>query len=259
MTFPFLIFTLFTNFFHKVINRDYKFYIRLLYCCLPILNDLLLLYTKINLSLIHVFSWVITILSFCRYPIYNYSRDNNSLFKVFFYTFPLYMLLTKSYEAIFLIIFYNYLQIWIKIKRKRNNETDKFNLIDIFIYAFLIYSSFFSIGGIDNRNCSFNTFIQPWNHKNLATFLEAYKIAVPMLLVTVSFFEICKLSNYSYLDSFFILFALLEVMNLKFFFELKNTGMTWKELGMSIAYYIISICVSYIQLILFIISFFITR
>ena len=144
MTTAFLIITYFTPFSYVKISKNFKFYIRIFYIGLSIIICILPFY--INLKLIHILSWSITILSLIPYPVVNYKK-NNLISQIFLWGFPLYILLTIAYEGIFLIIFYNYLQLWIEIEKKIE-KNNKFSLIDIFIYSFLIYSSFFSIGGI---------------------------------------------------------------------------------------------------------------
>jgi phosphatidylinositol glycan class N len=208
---------------------------------------------SINLKVIHLFSWSITILSLIPYPVVNYKK-NNLISQIFLWGFPLYILLTIAYEGIFLIIFYNYLQLWIEIEKKIE-KNNKFSLIDIFMYSFLIYSSFFSIGGIENMNCSFYRLIYYYLSSQILIYaLLSFKIMFPVLLVTASFFEICKKKNTSIFDSLILLIALMGFMSLKFFFAIKESG-SFKEIGMSIAIYIISIAIPYIQIIFFIICY----
>ena len=235
------------------VSKNLKFYIRISYICFSIIIDILPFY--INLKVIHILSWIITILSLIPYPVVNY-KNNNLISQIFLWGFPFYILLTISYEGIFLTIFYNYLQLWIEVeKMKKIEKNNKFSLTDIFMYSFLIYSSFFSIGEIESLNCSFYRLIYYFSSSPILKYaLLAYKIMFPILLVTASFFEICKKKNTSIFDSLILLIALLGFMSLKFFFNIRESG-SFKEIGMSIAIYIISIAVPYFQIIFFIICY----
>ena len=235
------------------VSKNLKFYIRIFYIGFSIIIDILPFY--INLKVIHILSWIITILSLIPYPVVNY-KNNNLISQIFLWGFPFYILLTISYEGIFLTIFYNYLQLWIEVeKMKKIEKNNKFSLTDIFMYSFLIYSSFFSIGEIESLNCSFYRLIYYYSSSPILKYaLLAYKIMFPILLVTASFFEICKKKNTSIFDSLILLIALLGFMSLKFFFNIRESG-SFKEIGMSIAIYIISIAVPYFQIIFFIICY----
>ena len=235
------------------VSKNLKFYIRIFYIGFSIIIDILPFY--INLKVIHILSWIITILSLIPYPVVNY-KNNNLISQIFLWGFPFYILLTISYEGIFLTIFYNYLQLWIEVeKMKKIEKNNKFSLTDIFMYSFLIYSSFFSIGEIESLNCSFYRLIYYYSSSPILKYaLLAYKIMFPILLVTASFFEICKKKNTSIFSSLILLIALLGFMSLKFFFNIRESG-SFKEIGMSIAIYIISIAVPYFQIIFFIICY----
>lgn len=165
------------------------------------------------------------------------------------------MLLTCSYEGIFLIIYYDYLQLWIKMKRNTNNKedkSDKFNLIDILFFIFISYTSFFSLQDVNSIRefdlPSISRFTSKDN--NIKTLLIMIKSLLPSLLATASFFEICEIYNYSILDSLIVLISMCEIMNLKFFYEIRDFG-SWLEIGMSIAFFVISNVVALMQILTF--------
>ena len=139
------------------------------------------------------------------------------------------MLLTCSYEGIFLIIYYDYLQLWIKMKRNINNKedkNDKFNLIDILFFIFISYTSFFSLQDVNSIR-EFNLFsVKKFTLKNdnIKMLLILTKSLLPAFLVTISFFEICGVYNYSIVDSIIVLISMCEIMNLKFFYEIRDFG-----------------------------------
>ena len=201
-------------------------------------------YHTFKYRIIKSFENIITILSLIPFPLYKGSNKNNLLSKIFLYIFPFYIILTRCSEVLFLIIVYNYLQIRFKISRKNliYKKEDKFNLIDIFIYIFIMFYSFFSFREIEDIN-SFDLF-------------EFFEIIIPLLLVSITFYEICKLNKYFNSNSLFVLIGFMDIMNIRLFLNIKDDG-SLREIGMSIALFIINNAISFIQIILFFIPFFI--
>ena len=230
---------------------------RIIYFLLAILVDVLSSIKDIKVIIIHILSWGLAAITLFPFPLYKTAKENNLLLKILLYLLPFYVLLTRSYESIFLIIFYNYLQLWIKLKwrmKSKENQIYNFNLIDIFMYMFLIYTSAFSTGNI--ASISGFTLSSVFRFSStylpiLITTLIVIKILLPSIFVAIAHFEICKKYNYSSWDSLFILIALCEVMNVKFFFDIKDFG-SWREIGMSIAFFIISNILAFFQFFMFI-------
>jgi len=264
LTIPSLFISLFTSLFHKVIIKDRGLYTRLGYFILAIFVDILSTDKNINVIVIHLMTWIVTIISLFPFPFFRISYKNNILLKLFLFIFPFYILLTRSYEGLFLIIFYDYLQLWIKMKYREtpekpgengedNANKNKFNLIDIFIYMSLIYTSAFSTGNVASLSgftlSSVFRFISKYWPK-LITTLIILKILIPSIFVTLAHFEICKQYKYSRIDSLFMMIALCEIMNIKFFLEIRDFG-SWFEIGMSIAFFVISNVVAFMQFLSF--------
>ena len=207
--------------------------------------------------IVHTLTWILTVISLFPLPFMKISKDNNILLKMLMYVFPFYMLLTRSHEGLFLILFYNYLQLWIKMKWRERNEVDKdnnikrdnFNLIDVFVYMSSTYASAFSTGNIASISgftlSSVFRFISIYR-PNLITALIMIKILIPSFFVTFALFEICKLYKYSNFDSLFMIIAMCEIMNIKFFFDIRDFG-SWLEIGMSIAFFVISNVIAFLQ------------
>jgi phosphatidylinositol glycan class N len=84
----------------------------------------------------------------------------------------------------------------------------------------------------------------------LITALIMIKILLPSLFVTLALSEICKIYNYSSWDSLFMLIAMCQIMNIRFFFNIRDFG-SWKEIGLSISYFIISNVIAFAQFFLF--------
>ena len=247
-----------------VLLKDWRLYIRLGYFILAIFVDILSTNNNINLIIIHSMTWAVAIISLFPFPLFKTSNQNNILLKLFLSIFPFYTLLTRSHEGLFLIIFYDYLQLWIKMKwREMPEETgendevkankNKFNLIDIFTYMSLTYSSAFSTGNVASLSgftlSSVFRFISKY-WPMLITTLIMIKILIPSIFVTLAHFEICKQYKYSSSDSLFMLIAMCEVMNIKFFLDIRDFG-SWLEIGMSIAFFVISNVIAFMQFLSF--------
>ena len=254
LTIPFYALSLFLPYFHPVKQKNWKFVIRIIYYFLAIIIDYISISDKIKKNIIHYLSWGLTGISLFPLPLYITSKEDNILLKVFIYVFPFYILLTRSYESLFLIVFYNYLQLWIKLKFRDNpQKINNFNLIDIFIYFAISYASFFSTGNVASISGFTLSSVFRFFSVNYAMYITALiliKILLPTLFVSSAFFEICESYNYSTSDTVFILISMSEVMNIKFFFDIRDWG-SWKEIGMSIAYFIISNVISFMQFLIF--------
>ena len=207
--------------------------------------------------IIHKMAWGLTILTLFPIPIFFTKKEDNILLKVFMHIFPFYILLTRSYEALFIIVFYNYLQLWIKLKFRDNpQKIYKFNYIDIFFYISISYASFFSTGNVASisgftLSSVFRFF--SINQPMLITALILTKILSPTLFMSSMLFEICDSYDYSTSDTLFMMISMCEVMNIKFFFDIRDCG-SWLEIGMSIAYFIISNVISFMQFIIFLVA-----
>ena len=201
---------------------------------------------------------VITILSIFPFPmLYRAENENNVLLKLFLYTFPFYTLLTCSYEGIFLIIYYSYLQLWIKMQwREKINEKKLFtyNLIDILMFIFITYDSFYSLTNVlnimDLTISSTYRFFPDKDYLLEEKILVIARTLLPDFLVTAAFFEINKKNNYSNIDSFIILNAVSQIMNIKFFFGVKDHG-SWQDIGLGISYIVISGVLPFTQILTF--------
>ena len=259
---------MFLPFIHQVILKDWRFILRIVYFSFAIIIDIISTFKNINIVVIHSLSWGLLIISLFPFPLYKTPKENNVLLKLLLYIYPLYILFTRSYEGLFLLFFYNYLQLWVKMKWREKSEEKteesseqngenvekySFNLIDIFMYMTLSYTSAFSTGNIASisgftLSSVFRFVSKYWPF--LITGLIMIKILIPSIFVTVSLFEICKKYNYSSTDSLFMLIAMCEIMNIKFFFDIRDFG-SWLEIGMSIAFFIISNVIAFLQFLYF--------
>ena len=256
LTVPVLMISLFSPFFHKVILKDWRFIIRFIYFCLAIIVDIISSIKNIKAIIIESLTWGLSLISLFPLPLYKTSKENNILLKILLHILPFYVLLTRSYESIFLIIFYNYLQLWINLKwrTKKVNQKYNFNLMDLFVFLTLLYMSAFMTGNVASISgftissvFRFTAIYIPI----LITILIMIKILLPSLFVTLALSEICKRYDYSNWDSLFMLIAMCQIMNIRFFFNIRDFG-SWKEIGLSISFFIISNVIAFVQFFMFI-------
>ena len=251
---PFYVLSLFLPYIHQVKTKNWKFVLRLLYYFLAILIDFLSIFKSVNKMIIHSLAWSLSLISLLPIPLYHSDKEENILLKILIYIFPFYILLTRSYEALFIIVFYNYLQLWLKLKFRDNPQKKyKFNYIDIFFYISISYASFFSTGNVASISgftlSSVFRFFSVYRPIPI-TILILIKILLPTLFISSAFLKIIDSYNYSLFDTLFMIISMSEVMNIKFFFDIRDWG-SWREIGMSIAYFIISNVISFMQFLIF--------
>ena len=204
--------------------------------------------------IIHIAAWGLSLISLFPIPLYHTDKEENILLKIFIYIFPFYILLTRSYESLFLIVFYNYLQLWSKLKFRNNpQKIYKFSYIDIFFYMSISYASFFSTGNVASISgftlSSVFRFFSVYRPIPI-TILILIKILLPTLFISSALLKNIDSYNYSLFDTLFMMISMSEVMNIKFFFDIRDWG-SWLEIGMSIAYFIISNVISFMQFLIF--------
>jgi phosphatidylinositol glycan class N len=247
--------SLFSPYFHKVFQIDWRLIVRLIYFCLAIVIDIISTSKKIKFIIIEGLTWGLSLIALFPLPLLKTAKENNILLKILLRIMPFYILLTRSYESIFLIIFYNYLQLWINLKWriKKANQKYNFNLIDLFMFLTLLYISAFMTGNVASISgftiSSVFRFISVYI-PSLLTALIMIKLLLPSFFVTLALSEICKIYNYSIWDSLFMLVAFSQIMNIRFFFNIRDFG-SWKDIGLSISYFIITNVITFVQFFMF--------
>ena len=247
--------SIFSPYFHKVIQIDWRLILRLIYFFLAIIIDIISTSKNIKFIIIEGLSWGLSLITLFPLPLLKTTKENNILLKILLYIMPFYVLLTRSYESIFLIIFYNYLQLWINLKwrTKKENQKYNFNLVDLFMFLTLLYISAFMTGNVASISgftmSSVFRFISVYI-PTLLTSLIMIKLLFPSFFVTLALSEICKIYNYSIWDSLFMLVAFSQIMNIRFFFNIRDFG-SWKDIGLSISYFIITNVITFVQFFMF--------
>ena len=218
-------------------------------------------------------SWGLLALSVVPYPRIRCSENShqNKIASLFLRMAPVYILLSVSYEGLFIVTFYNVLQIWVSMSSKigntskNRNEKSKINtafrffggyLVDVVLYLFLCYASFFSTGNIASisgfevsSTYRFVTVFSPFT----MTGLIGTKIFLPFLLVATAFFAVSKAKRQEPTNNFFMAIALSDFIAIVFFFLVRDTG-SWRDIGMTIGNFSISNLFILLQLLLLVLS-----
>ncbi|EFA82521.1 phosphatidylinositol glycan [Heterostelium album PN500] len=172
-----------------------------------------------------------------------------------------FVLFGVSYEILFYAIFIVTLSIWMYTEFTLDSDkaSDNITQNDIkraIIYIFFCYIGFFGVGNIASISSfdlsatyRFTTIFNPF----LMGFLLLIKIFIPLLIVALSFSLLNNCLNIPRPASFLVVIALTDIMNINFFFLVKDTG-SWLEIGISISHYAISNAFIILQLLLFAVS-----
>ena len=243
--------------------------IRILYCFLAIIIDVIYALKLVDVKYIHIVSWILLVISILPFPkfLYSIGNENQIIAKIFLYMFPFYILMTVSCEALFLIIFYNLIQLWVA-KRQWKKEFDQDNmkfrgdyLIESILYLFLSYASSFSTGVLANISGfdikSVFRLVTRY-YPMLIMFLILAKIILPFVLVNAGFYAVCKHNRASFSNIILVLGAICEPLCIFYFFYVKDDA-SWLDMGLSISYFGLSNFIALAHLILMMVSLLIYR
>lgn len=270
-----LVISIFTPLSHKLRSVTKAVRVRVLYSIVAVCIDIASFCQLLPPAVIQCCSWGLLVLSILPYPKIHFSNNSNNQNKItslFLRIAPVYILLSVSYEGLFIVTFYNVLQIWLSMSSKTSNVSKKGNeksktnstvfrffsgyLVDVVLYLFLCYASFFSTGNIASisgfevsSTYRFVTVFSPFT----MTGLIGAKIFLPFLLVAAAFFAVSKAKRQEPANSFFMAIALSDFIAIVFFFLVRDTG-SWMDIGMTIGNFSISNLFILLQLILLVLS-----
>lgn len=272
-----LVISVFTPLSHKLKSSGTAVYVRVLYGIFAVCVDIASFCELLPPVVVQGCSWGLLALSVIPYPRIRCNRnDQDKIASLFLRMAPVYILLSVSYEGLFIVAFYNVLQIWVSMSSKtRSNQTRKSKkgeknggantppfkffggyLVDVVLYLFLCYASFFSTGNIASisgfevsSTYRFVTVFSPFT----MTGLIGAKIFLPFLLVATAFFAVSKAKRQVPTNSFFMAIALSDFIAIVFFFLVRDTG-SWRDIGMTIGNFSIANLFILLQLILLVLS-----
>ena len=228
--------------------------------------------------LINMFSWG-TLLFSVLAPFFGPVSLSGRLLHIALSLFTIFILLSTSFEAIFILWLCATLYIWIlveeKLREKRlkvtgfwqslilfqtptvitlvpnteNNSSTKTisaeSIRQVAMCLFLGLLSFFGIGNI----ASVNTFDPATVYCFLTVFspfvmggLILLKMAIPFVYVSCAYNSIVTLLGQSLRNSLLLMLVMTDIMALNFFFLVRDSG-SWLEIGISISHYVIMMVV----------------
>lgn len=226
--------------------------------------------------LINLFSWF-NLLCSISLPHLGPVSVTGRLLHIFLSLYTTFVLLSTSFEAVFVVLLFAGLCLWLAIEDKLvpshyrqttlwegviafshskvvtilPNQTEKprlgvslNDLRQVFICLLLGLISFFGTGNI----ASVNTFDPSTVYCFLTVFspfimgsLILWKMAIPFIFVSCVFNIIISLTDRALKTHLLLMLLMSDVMGLNFFFLVQDSG-SWLEIGISISHYVIMMC-----------------
>lgn len=245
-------------------------------CFIPALTNWFFMQKKAIPLVINLFSWFNL---FCSISLPHLGPISltGRLLQVFLSLYTTFILLSTSFEALFVLLLFVVLCLWLTIEDKLipvhyrltslwdgvlsfrqskvvtilPNQTEKprlgVSLNDlrlVFICILLGLVSFFGTGNI----ASVNTFDPSTVYCFLTVFspfvmgsLILLKMVIPFILVSCVFNVIISLTDRAIKTHLLLMLLMSDVMGLNFFFLVRDSG-SWLDIGMSISHYVIMMC-----------------
>ena len=194
----------------------------------------------------YLVSWILLPLSLFSY-VYYHRGGGVQLFSnpgsVFALFAPTYILLSVSYESIFLVVLSVVLVGWVRAERYLHQTSHASHYLrGALLYLVFTYLSFFGTGNTG----SLSSFEISSTYRFVSVFspflmglLLLIKVVIPFILVGVAFAWINAEHRMAEERVFVSVLALSNVMAYTFFFLVKDEG-SWREIGVSISHFVMS-------------------
>lgn len=240
----------------------------------PLLTNMFFTRKEAIPFLINIFSWSALLLSITA-PIFGPKSLSGRLLHVALSLYTVFILLSTSFEAIFILLLCATLYVWLMIEEKlagRHSKVtglweslisfqkqtittllpnDNFaastrvvtadSIRQVAMCLFFGILSFFGIGNI----ASVNTFDPATVYCFLTVFspfvmgaLILLKMVIPFVYVTCAYNSIMTMLGQTLRNSLLIMLVMTDIMALNFFFLVRDSG-SWLEIGISISHYVI--------------------
>ena len=226
---------------------------------------------------VNAFSWGTLLLSITA-PFFGPKRLSGRLLHIALSLYTVFILLSTSFEAIFILLFCTGLYVWLVIEERLAGKPLKVSGLWVSLISFqkqtvttllpddksastreitadsirqvalcLIFGilSFFGIGNI----ASVNTFDPSTVYCFLTVFspfvmgsLILLKMVIPFVYVSCTYNSIMILLGQSMRNSLLLMLIMTDIMALNFFFLVRDSG-SWLEIGISISHYVIMMVV----------------
>ena len=167
--------------------------------------------------------------------------------------FGMYLLMSISYDALFLVVLICLIALWVILEKyvfhdKKQWQTDENQLTTAHIriavmFTYFIFLSFFGTGNIASINSfdiasvyCFKTVFNPW----VQGIILALKVAIPFAVVIIFFRSLQKLICIPLAGCFLMILLFGDIMAVNFFFLVKDEG-SWLDIGQSLSHFVITL------------------
>ena len=167
--------------------------------------------------------------------------------------FGMYLLMSVSYDALFLVVLICLMALWVVLEKyvfhdKKQWQTDENQLTTAHIriavmFTYFIFLSFFGTGNIASINSfdiasvyCFKTVFNPW----VQGIILALKVAIPFAVVIIFFRSLQKLIRIPLAGCFLMILLFGDIMAVNFFFLVKDEG-SWLDIGQSLSHFVITL------------------
>lgn len=167
--------------------------------------------------------------------------------------FGMYLLMSISYDALFLVVLICLMALWVILEKyvfhdKKQWQTDENQLTTAHIriavmFTYFIFLSFFGTGNIASINSfdiasvyCFKTVFNPW----VQGIILALKVAIPFAVVIIFFRSLQKLICIPLAGCFLMILLFGDIMAVNFFFLVKDEG-SWLDIGQSLSHFVITL------------------
>lgn len=245
---------------------------------MPLLTNFFFAQKEAIPFLINVFSWGTLLFSLIA-PFFGPVSLSGRLLHISLSLYTVFILLSTSFEALFILLFCATLYIWLRVEEKlrekcskvtglwqslisfqtstvitlvpntesnfpsKNITTESIRQVAMCLFFGLL--SFFGIGNI----ASVNTFDPATVYCFLTVFspfvmggLILLKMVIPFVYVSCAYNSIVALLGQSLRNSLLLMLVMTDIMALNFFFLVRDSG-SWLEIGVSISHYVIMMVV----------------
>lgn len=167
--------------------------------------------------------------------------------------FGMYLLMSISYDALFLVVLICLMALWVILEKyvfhdKKQWQTDENQLTTAHIriavmFTYFIFLSFFGTGNIASINSfdiasvyCFKTVFNPL----VQGIILALKVAIPFAVVIIFFRSLQKLICIPLAGCFLMILLFGDIMAVNFFFLVKDEG-SWLDIGQSLSHFVITL------------------
>jgi len=183
-------------------------------------------------------------------------KSISRLFAISLSLYGIYILVSISYDAMFLLVLLLTMAFWLILETKvinspnktKNNETlnqllTKDHIRIALMFTYFLFLSFFGTGNIASINSfdiatmyCFQTVFNPWI-QGVVVFI---KMLIPFTVVNIFFRTLQNMIKLPLHGCFLVILLLGDIMAMNFFFLVKDEG-SWLDIGQSLSHFVITL------------------